>query len=83
MMIGILAAVFGVLIAAVAITIPRIINRGNNPEDHTDSYAYLKGTGRSAEDIARSNAGRAFQQENGAGSQQAADSDVPPRNRAG
>jgi len=56
MTIGILAAALGVLISAAAIIIPRIVNRGNNPQDHTDSLAYLKQTGRSGQDIARGNA---------------------------
>jgi hypothetical protein len=81
MTIGILAAVLGLLIAVVAITIPRLVGRGNHPEDHADSRAYLKETGRSAEDIVRGNAGRAPQEENDARSQQAGDSDSPsPRN---
>ena len=46
MTIGILAAALGVLISAAAIIIPRIVNRGNNPQDHSDSLAYLKQTGR-------------------------------------
>ena len=71
MTIGILAAVLGVLISAAAISIPRIVNRGNNPQDHADSQAYLKQTGRSAQDIARGNASRALQQKHDAGSQQA------------
>ncbi len=83
MTIGILAAALGLLISAAAIIIPRIVNRGNNPEDHTDSLAYLKQTGRTAQDIARGNAGVAFQQENDAGSQQAGGSDGPPRQHAG
>jgi hypothetical protein len=45
MTIGILAAVLGLLIAAAAISIPRIVGRGNKPEDHSDSLAYLKQTG--------------------------------------
>jgi hypothetical protein len=69
MLIGILAAVSGLLIAIVAISIPRLLNRRNDPEDHADSHAYLKDTGRSAQDIARANAGGAFQQKNDAGSQ--------------
>jgi hypothetical protein len=69
MAIAIFAAVLGLLIATVAITIPRLVARGNHPEDHADSQAYLKQTGRSAEDIAHGNAGQAFQQENDAGSQ--------------
>jgi hypothetical protein len=83
MTIGILAAVLGVLISATAIIIPRIVNRGNNPEDHTDSLAYLKQIGRSAEDIVRGNAGLAFQQKSDAGSPQAGGSDVPPSKHAG
>ena len=58
MAIAILAAVLGLVLAAAAITIPRLVGRGNHPEDHTDSLAYLKETGRSAEDIDRGNAGR-------------------------
>jgi hypothetical protein len=45
----------------VAITIPRLVARGNHPEDHADSQAYLKQTGRSALDIAHGNAAQAFQ----------------------
>ena len=56
MAIGILAAVLGVLISAAAIVIPRIVNRGNNPQDHTDSLAYLSQTGRTAEDVVHGNA---------------------------
>ena len=48
MIIGILAAVLGVLISAAAIIIPRIVNRGNNPHDQADSLAYLEQIGRSA-----------------------------------
>ena len=69
MTIGILAAALGLLISAAAIIIPRIVNRGNNPEDHTDSLAYLKQTGRTAQDIARGNAGPAFQQGGSGGPQ--------------
>jgi hypothetical protein len=83
MTIGILAAVLGLLISAAAIGIPRIINRGNNPEDHTDSLAYLEQTGRSAEDIARGNAGQAFQQNQDVGSRQAQGPDGSPGWRAG
>ena len=83
MTIGILAAAFGVLISAAAIIIPRIVNRGNNPQDHSDSLAYLTQTGRSAQDIARGNAGRAFQHKNDAASQQAGGADGPTGNNAG
>jgi hypothetical protein len=70
MAIGILAAVLGALIGAAALIIPRIVNRGNNPEDHTDSLAYLRQTGRSADDIVRGNASAASRQARDARSQQ-------------
>jgi hypothetical protein len=59
MAIAILAAVLGLLIATAAIAIPRVVARRNNPEDHADSQAYLKETGRSARDIAQGNAAQA------------------------
>jgi hypothetical protein len=55
MAIGILAAVLGLLFGTAAIIIPRIVNRHNSPEDHSDSEAYLANTGRSAEEIAQGN----------------------------
>jgi hypothetical protein len=70
MALPVLAAVLGVLISAAAISIPRLIARRNHPEDHADSQAYLKETGRSAEDIAHDNADQAFQQRNDARPQQ-------------
>jgi hypothetical protein len=83
MLIGILAAIFGVLLAAAAIGIPRIVNRGNDPQDHADSRAYLEQSGRSAADVAQGNADQAFRQENQAGMQQADGlADPPPRNDA-
>ena len=78
MLIGILAAIFGVLLAAAAIGIPRIVNRGNDPQDHTDSHAYLQQTGRSAADVAQGNADQALRQKNAAGSQQAGGLADPP-----
>jgi len=84
MTIGILAAVLGLLLAAAAIIIPRLVNRRNDPEYDADTRAYQKETGRSARDIAQGNADQAFRQENGAGSRQAGGSDgLPPRNGAG
>ena len=84
MAIGILAAALGVLISAAAIIIPRIVNRRNNPQDHSDSLAYLEQTGRTAQDIARGNAAvRAHQRKNDAGSQQAGGSGGPPGKHAG
>jgi hypothetical protein len=78
MTIGILAAVLGLLLAAAAIIIPRLVNRRNDPEYDADTRAYEKETGRSARDIAQGNADQAFQQENSAGSRQAGGSDGPP-----
>jgi hypothetical protein len=83
MLIGIIAAIFGVLLAAAAIGIPRIVNRGTDPQDHADSRAYLQQTGRSAADVAQGNADQVFRQGNHAGSQQAGDAaDPPPRSGA-
>ena len=62
--IEILAAVAGLLLAAAAITIPRVIARRNDPYNDADSQAYLKETGRSARDIAQSNAQVREQQQN-------------------
>jgi hypothetical protein len=73
MAIAILAAVLGLLIATAAIAIPRVVARRNNPEDHADSQAYLKETGRSAQDIVQGNAGQAGQDDGR--SQQAGGSD--------
>jgi len=79
MTIGILAAGLGLLLAAAAIVIPRLVNRRNDPEYDADSRAYQKETGRSARDIAQGNADQAFQQENDSGSHQAGGSDGPAR----
>jgi hypothetical protein len=69
--IEILAAVAGLLIAAAAITIPRVISHRNDPENVADSRAYLKETDRSARDIAQGNAEEASQPADDAGSPQA------------
>lgn len=58
MIIGILAAVLGLLLAAAAIVIPRIVARHNRPEDDAASRAYLASTGRSAEEVEQANRGR-------------------------
>jgi hypothetical protein len=68
MAIGILAAVLGLLFGTAAIVIPRIVNRHNNPDDHSDSQAYLANTGRSAEEIAQGNRSLQARQDNDAGS---------------
>ncbi|MFZ0165094.1 MAG: hypothetical protein WAL12_16055 [Trebonia sp.] len=69
MAIGILAAVLGLLLGIAAIVIPRIVNRHNNPDDHSDSLAYLANTGRSAEEIAEGNRSLQGRPDNDAGSQ--------------
>jgi hypothetical protein len=55
MVIGIIAAVLGLLISAAAIVIPRMVNRRNDPADDASSRAYLASTGRSAAEVAREN----------------------------
>ena len=52
---AILAAILGALISAAAIGIPQLVRiRHQRPDD--DTQAYLRQTGRSAEDIAKGNA---------------------------
>ena len=64
MTMGILAGALGVLIAAACISIPQLVRkRRTRPDDDDDTQAYLRQTGRSARDIAESNAAlRARQQ---------------------
>lgn len=57
MAIGILAAVLGLLLAAAAIVIPRMVARHTHPEDDEASRAYLASTGRSAEEVEQANQG--------------------------
>jgi len=58
MTIGIIAVLIALVTGGAAIIIPRLISRRNNPEDDTDSRAYMAETGRSAEDIVRGNQGQ-------------------------
>ncbi|MFY9865638.1 MAG: hypothetical protein WB688_08940 [Trebonia sp.] len=76
MAIGILAAGLGLLLGIAAIIIPRIVNRHNNPDDHSDSLAYLANTGRSAEDIVQGNRSLHARPDNDAGSQHAGGADA-------
>ena len=76
MAIGILAAVLGLLLGIAAIIIPRIVNRHNNPDDHSDSLAYLVNTGRSAEEIAEGNRSLQARPDNDAGSRHAGGADA-------
>jgi hypothetical protein len=71
MAIGILAAVLGLLFGTAAIVIPRIVNRHNQPEDHSDSRTYLANTGRSAEEIVQDNRSQQARPDNDAASRDA------------
>jgi hypothetical protein len=73
MAIGILAAVLGLLLSAVAIVIPRVVSRHNHPEDDAASRAYLASTGRSAKEVAQANRGSKAPPDSHAGPQQAGD----------
>jgi hypothetical protein len=57
MIIGVLAAVLGLLLATAAIVIPRMVGRHNNPEDDAASRAYLASTGRTAGEVTKANRG--------------------------
>jgi hypothetical protein len=76
MAIGILAAVLGLLFGTAAIIIPRIVNRHNQPEDHSDSQAYLANTGRSAQEIVQGNRSLQAQSGNDAASRHAGGTDT-------
>jgi hypothetical protein len=76
MAIGIFAAVLGLLFGTAAIVIPRMVNRHNHPEDHSDSEAYLANTGRSAEDIAQGNRSLQARPDSDAGSPRAGGTDT-------
>jgi hypothetical protein len=69
MAIGILAAVLGLLIATACIMIPRLVARRSNAWDDTDTQAYERETGRSAQDIAEGNAAVRARQQNDAAPQ--------------
>ena len=72
MTIGILAAVLGLVIGGAAIIIPRLVAYRSHPDDDADARAYLKITGRSAEDIVRGNRGGPPREDSNPGSGQAA-----------
>ena len=67
MAIAIFAAVLGLMFGTAAIVIPRIVNRHNDPEDDSDSRAYLASTGRSAAEIAEDTRGMQARLDNDAG----------------
>ena len=66
----------GLLLGIAAIIIPRIVNRHNNPDDHSDSLAYLANTGRSAEEIAEGNRSLQARPDSDAGSRHAGGADA-------
>ena len=76
MAIGILAAVLGLLFGTAAIIIPRIVNCHNNPDDHSDSQAYLANTGRSAGEIVQGNRSLQARPDSDAGSRHAGGTDT-------
>jgi len=76
MAIGITAAVLGLLFGTAAIVIPRIVNRHNDPDDHSDSRAYLANTGRSAGEIVQGNRSLQARPDDDAGSRQAGGTDT-------
>jgi len=56
MVIGILAAALGLVIAAACIIIPQLVNARRQRPGDDDTRAYLKQTGRSPRDIEQGNA---------------------------
>jgi hypothetical protein len=64
------------LFGTAAIVIPRIVNRHNNPDDHSDSQAYLASTGGSAEEIVKGNRSLQARPDNDAGPRHAGGTDT-------
>jgi hypothetical protein len=56
MVIGVIAAVLGLIIAAACIELPRLASRHNDPYNLGEADAYERNTGRSAHKIAQDNA---------------------------
>jgi len=56
MVIAIVAAAVGVLVAFACVEVPRLVARRNKPYDHADAIAYEHETGRSAQQIEHDNA---------------------------
>lgn len=65
MVIAIVAAAAGVLIALACVGIPRLIARRNDPYGDADALAYENKTGRSAQQIEQDNAAVKARQQNG------------------
>jgi hypothetical protein len=64
MVIAIIGGVIGLVLGAAAIGIPQLVRIRRQRLDDDDTQAYLKETGRSAQDIAQSNAQVREQQQN-------------------
>jgi uncharacterized membrane protein YccC len=64
MVIGIVAAAIGALIALACVAIPRLVARRNDPYSNADALAYESKTGRSARQIEQDNAAARVQQQN-------------------
>ena len=66
MAIAIIGGVIGLVLGAAAVGTPQLVRARHQMPDDDDTRAYLKATGRSAQDIAQSNARtRAQQQHHG------------------
>jgi hypothetical protein len=64
MVIAIVAAALGVLIAVACVQVPRLVARRNNPYGDADAVAYEHETGRSAQQIEKDNAAGMARQQN-------------------
>jgi len=64
MVIAIIGGVIGLVLGAAALGIPQLVRIRHQRPDDDDTQAYLKETGRSAQDIAQSNAQLREQQQN-------------------
>jgi hypothetical protein len=64
MVIAIIGGVIGLVLGAAALGIPQLVRIRHQRLDDDDTQAYLKETGRSAQDIAQSNAQVREQQQN-------------------
>ncbi len=70
-------AVVGLLLGGAAIGIPQLVRKRRQRGGDDDTEAYLKETGRSAQDIERGNAALESRQMDDARSQRASDADGP------
>jgi hypothetical protein len=64
MVIAIIGGVIGLVLGAAALGIPQLVRIRHQKPDDDDTQEYLKATGRSAQDIAQSNARTRAQQQN-------------------